>query len=125
MLVNSYQSYAPVPARTWHDAHLIYAFARERRIHLTPVTPDQPEATPERLTIQLLLLALANPYGFLSGQLPIVLQYVQDYAHWAKLTDVPPVHRMAKAVAIVPVGHDFPPFSANKEDRSTAANCFC
>lgn len=114
VLVNSYQSYAPVPARTWHDAHIIYAFARERRIHLTPVTPDQPEATPERLTIQLLLLALANPYGFLSGQLPIVLQYVQDYAHWAKLTDVPPVHRMAKAVAIVPVGHDFPPFSANK-----------
>ena len=25
-----------------------------------------------------------------------------------------PVHRMAKAVAIIPVGHDFPPFSANK-----------
>jgi cyclic-di-GMP-binding protein len=27
---------------------------------------------------------------------------------------VAPVHRMAKAVAIIPVGHDFPPFSANK-----------
>ena len=75
---------------------------------------DQPEATPERLAVQALLLALANPYGFLPGQLPIVLRYVQEYAHWAKLTDVPPVHRMAKAVAIVPVGHDFPPFSANK-----------
>ena len=78
------------------------------------VATDQPEATPERLTIQSLLLALANPYGFLPGQLPIVLRYVQEYAHWAKLTDVAPVHRMAKAVAIVPVGHDFPPFSANK-----------
>ena len=43
-----------------------------------------------------------------------MLRYVQEYAHWAKLTDVAPVHRMAKAVAIVPVGHDFPPFSANK-----------
>jgi hypothetical protein len=78
------------------------------------VAADQPEATPDRLTIQSLLLALANPYGFLPGQLPIVLRYVQEYAHWAKLTDVAPVHRMAKAVAIVPVGHDFPPFSANK-----------
>ncbi len=114
VLVNSYLSYAPVPPRTWHDAHAIYAFARERNIHLIPVAQDQPEATPDRLTIQSLLLALANPYGFLPGQLPIVLRYVQEYAHWAKLTDVAPVHRMAKAVAIVPVGHDFPPFSANK-----------
>jgi cyclic-di-GMP-binding protein len=114
ILVNSYLSFAPVPPRTWHDAHLIYMFARDRNIHLTPVASDQPEATPERLTIQSLLLALANPYGFLPGQLPIVLRYVQEYAHWAKLTDIVPVHRMAKAVAIVPVGHDFPPFSANK-----------
>lgn len=114
VLVNSYLSYAPIRPRTWHDAHLIYAFARDRNVHLIPVAPDQPEATPERLTVQSLLLALANPYGFLPGQLPIVLRYVQEYAHWAKLTDVVPVHRMAKAVAIVPVGHDFPPFSANK-----------
>ncbi len=114
VLVTSYLSYAPVPARTWHDAHLIYAFARVRNLQLIPVSPDQPEATPERLAVQSLLLALANPYGFLPGQLPIVLRYVQEYSHWAKLTDVVPVHRMAKAVAIVPVGHDFPPFSANK-----------
>jgi len=114
VLVNSYLSFAPVPPRTWHDSHLIYTFARARNIHLTPVAADQPEATPERLEVQSLLLALANPYGFLPGQLPIVLRYVQEYAHWAKLTDVVPVHRMAKAVAIVPVGHDFPPFSANK-----------
>jgi hypothetical protein len=114
VLINSYLSYAPVPARTWHDAHLVYAFARDRNLHLTPAAPDQPDATPDRLTIQALLLALANPYGFLPGQLPVVVRYVQDYAHWAKLTDVAPVHRMAKAVAIVPVGHDFPPFSANK-----------
>ncbi len=52
ILVNSYLSFAPVPPRTWHDAHLIYMFARDRKIHLTPIAPDQPEATPERLTIQ-------------------------------------------------------------------------
>jgi len=114
ILVNSYLSYAPVPPRTWHDAHLVYAFARERDLHLLPLSAEQPDLTVDRLAIQSLLLALANPYGFLPGQLAMVLRYVQDHAHWAKLTDVPPVHRMAKAVAIVPVGHDFPPFSANK-----------
>src|SRR5258705_545780 len=124
ILVNCYLSYTPVPPRTWHDAHLIYAFARARNIHLVPIASDQPEATPDRLTIQSLLLALANPYGFLPGQLPVVLRYVQEYAHWAKLTDVVPVHRMAKAVAIVPVGHDFPPFSANKGGSVNGSKLF-
>jgi hypothetical protein len=115
ILVNSYLSYAPVPARTWQDAHLVYAFARSRKVHQVTVANEaQPDATPEHTYVQALLLALANPYGFLPGQLNQVLRYLQEHGHWAKLTDVPPVHRMAKAVAIVPVGHDFPPFSANK-----------
>ena len=78
------------------------------------MTLDQPDVTLERLYVQSLLLALANPYGFLPSQLRTVLNYLQEHAQLAKLTPVPPVHRMAKAVAIVPIGHDFPPFSANK-----------
>lgn len=114
VLVNSYLSYAPVPSRTWFDAHEIYMYSRSRRIHRHAIAADQPDATLERLYLQSLLLALANPYGFLPSQLEAVLQYLQPHAHLARLTPVPPVHRMAKAVAIVPVGHDFPPFSANK-----------
>jgi hypothetical protein len=114
VLTNSYMSYAPVPARTWHDAHAIYVHARSRGLHQTPISSDNPEATPERIYLQALLLALANPYGFLPTQLSHVIQYLQEHSHWAKLTDVAPVHRLAKAVAIVPIGHDFPPFSSNK-----------
>ncbi|MEP6997854.1 MAG: hypothetical protein ABI900_09400 [Betaproteobacteria bacterium] len=114
VLTNSYMSYAPVPARTWHDAHAIYVHARARGLHQTPIASDNPEATPERIYVQALLLALANPYGFLPTQLGHVIQYLQEHSHWAKLTDVAPVHRLAKAVAIVPIGHDFPPFSSNK-----------
>jgi len=114
VLTNSYLAYAPVPPRTWHDAHAIYVHARSRDLHNTPLPGDAPEATPERTYMQSLLLALANPYGFLQGQLGTVLRYLHEHGHWAKLTDVAPVHRMAKAVAIIPVGHDFPPFSANK-----------
>jgi hypothetical protein len=114
ILVNSYMSYAPVPPRTWLDAHRIYAFARERGLHQRAVAGDPDGVTPESAYLRALLLALANPYGFMPGQLATVLDYVEEHAHWAKLTDVVPVHRMAKAVAIVPVGHDFPPFSASK-----------
>lgn len=114
ILINSYQSYAPVPARTWHDAHAIYMFAHERNLQMTPIASDSADVTPERYYVQALLLALANPYAFMPGQLLRVVQYLQEHAHWARMTDVAPVHRLAKAVAIVPVGHDFPPFAANK-----------
>ena len=114
ILVNSYVAYAPIMPRTWLDAHRIYAYSRERGLHQRAIASGEPEATPERAYLQALLLALANPYGFLQGQLDTVIGYVQEYSHWVKLTDVAPVHRMAKAVAIIPVGHDFPPFSASK-----------
>lgn len=114
ILSTSYLSYSPVPQRTWHDAHAVYAFARERTVHLHSIGGGEADATPEGVYVQALLLALANPYGFHPGQLNTVINYLHEHAHVAKLTDVPPVHRMAKAVAIVPVGHDFPPFSAAK-----------
>ena len=124
ILVNSYMSYAPVPARTWHDAHAIFMFALQRNVQQTPIASDNPEATPERLYVQALLVALANPYGFLPGQLGQVVQYLQEHSHWARITDVAPVHRLAKAVAIVPVGHDFPPFSANKGGNAEGSKLF-
>jgi hypothetical protein len=114
ILVNSYVAYAPILPRTWLDAHRIYAFARERGLHQRAIAGEDSAVTPESAYTQALLLALANPYGFLQGQLDTVIRYVQEYSHWVKLTDVAPVHRMAKAVAIIPVGHDFPPFSASK-----------
>ena len=124
ILTNSYLSYSPVPPKTWLDAHAVYAFARGRDLHLSQIATDLAEVTPERVYLQALLLALANPYGFRPGQLDTVIHYLHEYSHWAKLTDVAPVHRMAKAVAIVPVGHDFPPFSANKGGASEGAKIF-
>lgn len=112
-ITTSYVAYSPVPARTWLDAHTLYAFARDRTLHAETASPEH-EATPERIYLEVLLLALANPYGLTPGQLGTVIRYLHTHARLAKLTDVQPVHRMAKAVAIIPVGHDFPPFSANK-----------
>src|SRR5947207_12714888 len=91
---------------------------------MTPIASDTAEATPERHYVQALLLALANPYGFVPGQLGQVVQYLQDHAHWAHITDVAPVHRLAKAVAIIPVGHDFPPFAANKGGNIDGSKLF-
>ena len=113
-ITHSYLAYAPVPPKTWLDLHRIYAFARDRGVHLDASAGEDALTTPERTYLQVLLLALANPYGMTAGQLGTVIRYLGSHARLAKLTDVQPVHRMAKAVAIIPVGHDFPPFSANK-----------
>ena len=114
VLINSYLSYSPVPSQTWHDLHAVYAFARARNLHQAPRGSDPADSTPEDIYVQSLLLALANPYGLFPSQIETAIHYLAEYGHTAKLTDVAPVHRMAKAVAIVPIGHDFPPFSANK-----------
>src|ERR1700751_3331812 len=124
VLVCSYMSYAPVPPRTWHDAHAIFLFAHQRNLQATPVNSETPDATPERIYVQALLLALANPYGVLPGELSQILNYLHEHSHWARITDVGPVHRLAKAVAIVPVGHDFPPFSANKGGKGEGSKVF-
>src|SRR5438105_5185201 len=124
VLINSYLSYSPVPPQTWHDLHAIYAFARSRNLHQIPRGNEPGDSTAEDIYIQSLLLALANPYGLLPGQIEIAIRYLSDFGRGAKLTDVAPVHRMAKAVAIVPVGHDFPPFSANKGGSVNGSKLF-
>jgi len=124
VLINSYLAYSPVPPQTWHDMHAIYMFARMRDLQNTARGDDPADATPEAIYVQSLLLALANPYGFQPGQIELIVRYLAEHAHHAKLTDVAPVHRMAKAVAIIPVGHDFPPFSANKGGSTNGAKLY-
>ena len=68
ILVNSYLSYAPVPPKTWLDAHAhLRLRARAAPAPAHRAAPRPPDMTPERAYLQTLLLALANPYGFRSG----------------------------------------------------------
>ena len=116
ILAVSYLSFRPVPANAWFEMHQIYLLARDAGIANTPYSDQAPGFTPEVAYIQVLLLALANPYGFLPGQIALALAFLGDYAHLAKLTETPPVHRTASALAVVPIGSDQPPMAARKVD---------
>ncbi len=116
LLSVSYLSFRPVPPNTWFELHQIYLLARNSGIADIPFSEQTPGFTPEVAYIQVLLLALANPYGFLPGQISLALIFLGDYAHLAKLTDTPPVHRMASALAVVPISSDQPPMAARKVD---------
>ena len=106
-----YQAYTPVPEGTWHDLHAIYQLAEQRGFAKGAAAGH---LSPEAAYVQTLLLGLANPYGLLPGQLPLVLDFIVEHGSAAVLSAETPVHRHSKAVSIVPVGYDFPPFSANK-----------
>ena len=112
ILAVSYLSFRPVPPNAWFELHQIYLLARDSGIANTPFSDQTPGFTPEVAYIQVLLLALANPYGFLPGQIALALIFLGDYAHLAKLTDTPPVHRLAAGLAVVAVGSDQPPMAA-------------
>ncbi|MEO8134599.1 MAG: hypothetical protein ABI831_11540 [Betaproteobacteria bacterium] len=122
ILAVSYLSFRPVPPNTWFEMHQIYLLARESGIASTPYSDHTPGFTPEVGYIQVLLLALANPYGFLPGQISLALTFLGDYAHLASLSDTTPVHRMASALAVIPISSDQPPIAARKVDVPENAN---
>nr|MBP8295656.1 hypothetical protein [Burkholderiales bacterium] len=63
ILAVSYLSFRPVPPNAWFELHQIYLLARDSGIANTPFSDQTPGFTPEVAYIQVLLLALANPYG--------------------------------------------------------------
>ena len=116
MLAVSYLSFRPVPPHTWHELHQVYRLARDNAMAMTPFSKELPSQTPELAYIQTLLLSLANPYGFLPGQLSVALIFLASYAHLARLTDTLPIHRTASGLAVVPIGSDQPPVASKKVD---------
>lgn len=114
ILAVSYLGFRPVPSNTWFEMHQVYLLARDSGIATTPYSEQTPGFTPEVGYIQVLLLALANPYGFLPGQISLALTFLGDYAHLATLTETAPVHRMASALAVIPISSDQPPIAARK-----------
>ena len=122
ILAVTYLSFRPVPPNTWFELHQVYLLARDSGIATTPYSESKPGFTPEVAYIQVLLLALANPYGFLPGQIALALSFLGDYSHLAKLTETPPVHRTASALAVVPIASDQPPMAARKVDVPENAN---
>ena len=122
VLAVSYLSFRPVPPNVWFEMHQVYLMARDSGTANTPYSEQAPGFTPEVAYIQVLLLALANPYGFLPGQISLALAFLGDYAHLAKLTDTAPVHKTASALAVVPIASDQPPMAARKVDVPDNAN---
>jgi cyclic-di-GMP-binding protein len=74
-----YEMYAPVPVGLWLEIHQAYQYADELGITQT-VTGGSTPATIVHLYQQILLIALADPYHLMQGELTQVIELAQEYA---------------------------------------------
>ncbi|ARU31872.1 hypothetical protein CAP31_09420 [Sulfuriferula sp. AH1] len=74
-----YEMYAPVPAGLWLEIHRTYQYADE--LGVTQATgSDDPTASIVHAYQQILLIALADPYHLMQGELAQVIELTREYA---------------------------------------------
>lgn len=74
-----YEMYVPVPSGLWMEIHQIYQYAEglgETQINLTEPVPG----TIIHVYQQILLIALADPYHLMQGELTQVIELAHEYA---------------------------------------------
>ncbi len=77
-----YRIYANGTDSGWLDLHRLYAMAREAGFAASLLGGEQ---TPERIYLNALLLSFAEPTRFASGELDLVQDYLDRYAHLAEI----------------------------------------
>ncbi len=102
-LLTNYQLYAPHPAGSWRELHLLYLCAEQLKLHTTPLKDSWnaklPESSIARGYKQMLMLALASPYRLRQGEAEAIYHAL---GRWAAHTDIIPFnHPKAEAALFV------------------------
>ncbi len=89
ILIVCYQTYAPTPAGIWSEIHLLFISAAQQNIQDEQIIDNETgiasEATINLTYKQALLLALADPYRLMQGEVTRVMSYLRQFAHHAHL----------------------------------------
>ena len=82
LLTLSYKTYTPTPAGVWHEIHQIYHYAQFHALHDQPIDSGRTgENSPiSVLYKQALLLALADPYRLMPGEVDKVANIVAHFS---------------------------------------------
>lgn len=96
LLAVCFQTYSPTPAGIWSEMHQVYRQALQLNLQ-----DEEPEAGGGRSVNQVykpaLLLALADPYRLLRGEVGHILHYLERFGNEAQLLPASP--------AVTPTGH--------------------
>lgn len=90
VLLNSYQTYAPMPARVWSEMHAIYRYAETERLHLvtTAARGSGQSGNITALYKSALLISLARPHCLTQEEMNLVYRRLQS--DWGSRCDLRP-----------------------------------
>ncbi len=82
LLTLSYKTYTPTPAGVWHEIHQIYHYAQFHALHEQPLESGrETETSPISVVYkQALLLALADPYRLMPGEVDKVANIIGHFS---------------------------------------------
>lgn len=114
-----YKTYSPTPPGMWSEIHQLMQLALQRKLHDEPV--DGGRNSISATYKQALLLALANPYKLMLGEVDRVNEYLVEHGNLAKL------HPMQDTlgtlgVFLINLDSDAPPKSLEQQNDKTKAH---
>ena len=83
LLTLSYKTYTPTPAGVWHEIHQIYHYAQFHALQDLPVDVGQDNTATSPISVvykQALLLALADPYRLMPGEVDKVASIIAHFS---------------------------------------------
>lgn len=102
-----YETYAPVSAKIWSELHRLYWYAAKLDIH-NAVIAGSDTGSINAAFIKVLLLALADPYRLLQGQLAEIKAYLAQFGQHALLQPLGPTENK-HGLFLVRLDGDNPP----------------
>jgi cyclic-di-GMP-binding protein len=110
LMLQTYKTYHPIHPGFWQEAHALLSYAEERGF------ADESVESPGEVSIrdlhtELMMLALADPYRLMHGEVDAVAHTLRAHVkevHVAKLDDDNPPSRLARPI-VVALDSDSPP----------------
>ena len=102
-----YEIYAPTPPANWAELNQLYWYAAKLNIQAQSLG-DQNKTSINTLYTQILLIALADPYRLLQGQLALVTAYLAKFGQSVLLQSLGPTDNK-HGLFLVRLDSDYPP----------------
>lgn len=102
-----YETYAPTPAAVWAELHHLYWIAAKLDLHKHTIASREKQDINAVYT-QILLIALADPYRMLQGQLNLVKSYLAQFGQQVVLQALGPTENK-HGLFLVRLDSDYPP----------------
>ena len=125
LLLDSYALYAVEPRQTWLEINQLYLFSEANRHHETKLVPFSPKHEPHPATIintykRIVLLALANPYHLMQGEVTKMYYLLKD---WCTKIDIVSLStpKLPEGKLFIDLAVDAPPMYAPKTQNGLQA----